>query len=991
MKRTDQNTEGNPCSRPAFLLLFFVVLFFLLMTVGRARADVRATDTTNRSIKAGTMVPNPGTQAQELANITFPAPYNVFEFVVTCGACHGGTVDQNAAHFGNWAGTNMASAARDPVFRANQMIVNGQIKAATGKDGAGNMCFRCHSPNAWLSGRTDPALNGSGDGSQLIQSVLLSTDTEGISCETCHRAIGNVTMKRSNLLPTEPAWNMMSGLDDWPHTGQPYPQGPLAGMPLGDATLQFNDGMTYGGKYSGSVGLSFGDLPIFGTYYTGQTYGIYPEGWLNAMGQDVSGQVVVNPDGTTPVNFEAPIGPPLKNGGPGYDYQNQAIAIEHPTFKDDFIRSSEFCGSCHDLSIPVLNHGSPEQRTYTEWKFSAFGKFSSNGVATGMNSARCQDCHMPTMKHEYSDTARVSLNPDPTLTGYFPYGKDRNPNGGTAFHKMAGANRDLPQMMKVLYPEVDLEVVGAPTGKDTRVFPGLLSDRSAAWNRTTRNTEISMVEAASVEIVGISEVAPGSYEAQVKITNHSGHRIPSGYPDGRRLWLSFAVKNGATTVYESGYYDQATATLYNDATKSGFARALGSVVDKANNAVMVYEKKTGKANGDGTFAMSVSILNEQVVFDNRIPALGYSKNDYFAGGTKFITYTGTSELAVKPAEDPNRYPDGQNWDVVTYRFTADPGLAATFVARAGLYWQTHTRELMEFLKENDTSTQAPEGPPNIFDPNYPLTPNYLIDKVGRANMTDLNGNPLSNNWGGIAYAAWKMTGKGDPLLVAVADTAATRPVAPIGLKAANPAYTDPTTGAVIKDPFTMDVTWDRVADAEGYLVWVRYGVDTSDPALATSTASWDKLAIVRQPPAGAPSVLHEALNVAKTYQYKVQAYNGRGMGPESVVVAAQTPIDLPLTPINTAVKAPVVPGGVTLTWYDQADNEQGFVIQRQTLAPNGAKAPFADYALAPALPGFGGVTWTDTGVVQGETYNYQVAAYNPSGRSTFDLPVAAVV
>jgi|GEM_PF-558385 len=984
-----------PCiifSRSAFSL-FWLIAFLYLIAAGNALADVRGTSAANRTVRAGSTVPNPGTQPQELGNITFPAPYNVFEFVVTCGACHGGTVDQNAAHFGNWAGSNMASAARDPVFRANQIIVNNQIKAATGKDGAGNMCFRCHSPNAWLSGRTDPAFNGSGDGSQMIQSVLASTDHEGISCEACHRATGNVTMKRIDLLPSDPAWNMMAGIDDWPHTGAPFPSGPLAGLPFGDATLQYNDGMTYGGKYAGSVSLSFSDLPIFGTYYTGQTYGIYPDGWLNALGQDISGQVVVNADDTTPVHFEAPIGPPLKGGvGPGYDYQAQAISIEHPTYKNDFIRSSEFCGSCHDLTVPVLNHGMPEQRTYTEWKFSAFGKFSSNGVATGPNSKRCQDCHMPTLKHEYSDTTRISMNPDPTLTGFFPYGKDRNPNGGTTFHKMAGANRDLPQMMKLLYPEVDLEVIGAPTGKDTRLFPGMMSDRSAAWNRTTRDTEVTLAEAAGVEILGITEVTPGNYEAQVKVTNNSGHRIPTGYPDGRRLWIAFSVRNGTTTLYESGYYDQACVELYNDSSKTAFARARGPVIDQAQNAVMVYEKRTGKGNGDGTYAMSVSLLNEQVVFDNRIPPKGYTRNDYFAAGTGFTTYSGANEAAVTPVDDPNRYPDGQNWDVVTYRFTAPQGLSATLTARAELYWQTHTREFMEFLKTSDTSSYAPEGPPDIFDPNYPLTPNYLIDKIGAANMTDLAGSPLNNNWGGIAYAAWKLTGKGEPMLVATADTSAVLPVAPTGLTATSPPYVDPTLGITIKDPFTLNVSWNRVADADGYLIWVRYGVDTGDPALPTATASWDKLAVVRQPPAGqTPSVIHEALNVAKTYQYKVQAFNGRGTGPESATVAAMTPIDLPLNPINTKVVPPVMPNAATLSWFDQADNEQGFVIQRQTRAANGTTAPFADYAVAPALPGFGGVTWTDTNVAQGATYNYQVAAYNASGRSTFDLPVTATI
>ena len=97
---------------------------------------IAVADVLDRTPPRGT-VPNPGTQQQELANITAPAPYNVFEFVVTCAACHGGTIDQKAGHFGNWAGTSMASAARDPIFRANQIGVNNAIKAVTGEDGAG--------------------------------------------------------------------------------------------------------------------------------------------------------------------------------------------------------------------------------------------------------------------------------------------------------------------------------------------------------------------------------------------------------------------------------------------------------------------------------------------------------------------------------------------------------------------------------------------------------------------------------------------------------------------------------------------------------------------------------------------------------------------------------------------------------------------------------------------------------------------------------------
>ena len=670
-------------------LISLTLLALMAMAVSLVYADIPG-----RNLPGGT-VPNPGAQQQELPNITFPAPYNIFEFVVTCMACHSGTIDQSAGHGANWAGSNMASAARDPIFRANQVIVNNTIKNATGQDGAGNICFRCHSPNGWLSGRFDPTMGGRADGSDMIQSIVLSTDTEGISCEMCHRATGAVTMKRPDLNPADPVWNMMAGpVGEWPHAGNPYPAGPTAGNPYGDATLQFHDGMSYGGKYGGMVELSFSDLNIFDTgilgTYTGQTYGIInpfftgfiqppPPGMpaTNSLGEVLAW----NPDGSLAFQFEMAVTPDAMWG---------SVSPEHLTRENLFIKSPEFCGSCHDLTIPVLNHGMPEQRTYTEWKYSGY---SASGT-------RCQDCHMPTMKHEYTDSALVSLNPDPLLAGWYPNAKDRNPYGGTTFHKMVGANRDLPQIMKILYPEVDLEVVGAPTGHDPMIFPGMLSDRGPMWDRAHRNTEISLRDGVSVQIVSppTETATAGVYQVTVRVTNNAGHKVPSGYPDGRRMWISLDVKDAVgAMVYQSGFYDAASARLFNDDTLAGFNRALSNAIDSTagQNAVMVYERKTGVCDPAVTSCtMSLNLLNDTILFDNRIPPAGFTYADYRVNGAAFWTYGAN----FVPTEDAARYPDGQNWDEVTYTFSAPAGQALT--ARAEVFYQTLPREFIEHLNDS---------------------------------------------------------------------------------------------------------------------------------------------------------------------------------------------------------------------------------------------------------------------------------------------------
>jgi Fibronectin type III domain len=969
-------------------------------------------DVPGRATPANTSVPNPGTQQQELGNITAPAPFNVFEFVVTCMACHGGTIDQNVGHGGNWAGSSMASAARDPVFRANQLIVNEAVKNLAGDDGAGNMCWRCHSPNGWLSGRFDPNLNGDAQAGNIIQSILLSTDTEGISCEMCHRTMGNVTYKRGDLNAADPAWNMLAGVTDWPHSGATFDsaEGPTPGEPYGDTTLQFIDNMTYGAKWSGSANIHFSDLPTSNDY-TGQTYGVYPFTWTGPVTPNPAGMpatnsagqtIKYNPDGSTSIEFQDLTITP-------HPYLS-AISVEHPTFGGaagvngdlTFVRKPEFCGSCHDLTIPFdVNiptgtgtyrmQGMPEQRTYTEWRFSDFG-YQADGVTPKAGFKRCQDCHMPSLKHEYADGIPEGYNPDPALVGWYPYAKDRNltldpvsGKYGTAFHKFAGANRDLPDMMTVLYPEVDLEVLGAPTGNDPTVFPGMLSDRSTMWARTKRNTELSLKDAVTVQITEGPILDSGNvYRVKVKVTNNTGHRIPSGYPDGRRFWIALDVKNGGgTTVYQSGYYDTADSLLYADSSKAVAegnpairaqvpqigAPGAGVSLGSANNRVMIYEKRTGSdLEKDGTYNISVNLLNEKVVFDNRIPPAGYSFLDYFSSGARFVSYT-TDGTTVSPTEETTatRYSSvpGQNWDEVTYYFTST---TAPTIARAEVRWQIHTREFMTHLRDMGGMTftsPRPEGPPSVFELNYPLVPNYLSDVINLSTVEDpynFTGSkkkpkpvPLNDNWGGIAYASWLLTGRGAPYLGAAAETGKTAPDPP-GTPTVTPL-----------DSSHLQISWGAVNGtnpAEGYILWVAYG---ENPGV---TADWDKLAVV--PASAAPSFMHDVLNPDKTYTYKVQAFNAAGISADSNPGSGKTQ-QVVLQPVVNLRLVRIKGSQVTLGWDDiNGSAKDGFVIERQEVSPN--PGAFVQVGTLPATGTQTSFTFTDKTAQRGRTYLYRIAA-----------------
>ncbi len=85
-------------------------------------------------------------------------------------------------HF-NWLGNMMAHSARDPIFRAALTI------AEQDHPGIGQFCWRCHSPVAWLEGRSIPY-----DGSNFEP-----IDEDGIQCDVCHRMVNPLSYEGREL------------------------------------------------------------------------------------------------------------------------------------------------------------------------------------------------------------------------------------------------------------------------------------------------------------------------------------------------------------------------------------------------------------------------------------------------------------------------------------------------------------------------------------------------------------------------------------------------------------------------------------------------------------------------------------------------------------------------------------------------------------------------------------------------------------------------
>lgn len=497
-----------------------------------------------------------------------------------CRTCHAGYDDADDYEpWESWRGSLMASAARDPVFRAALAI------AEQDHPDAADFCVRCHSPGAWLRGRsevpdydptqTDPANRPRFEADRANRPP--TDDLDGVGCMVCHRS-------------TDPT-------DDQ----------------LFNARLVIADG-------AGNGDLRFGP----------------------------------------------------------YDYPPGTEA-GHPTAVSTFLPTSRLCGQCHDITNPIaMGHRAEPggvtdtgrlfaiERTFSEWQASAFAG----------RGQTCQSCHLPTVDHAVQ-VASFGSFPD-TL------------RDGAVRHQLLGSASWQLRAIASTIPDP---------------APGIALYLDANADRI----DTFMRGAASVEIRQ-SALAGDTATATVRITNLTGHKLPTGYPEGRRMWLEVDVVDAdGTVVAGSARYDATTATLEQDAQ------------------ARVYEARMGVRQTDGTATPGFHfVLADTLIEDTRIPPEGFA-----------------------PAADDDDAPLGRDYlDSATgsYRHYDEPTYTlaslcgtGTLTLRARLRFQATTREYVEFLRDHAPVSEDPAM--------------------------------AGQSWGQVAYAAWMEHGGATPIEMASAEVA----------------------------------------------------------------------------------------------------------------------------------------------------------------------------------------------------------------------------
>jgi hypothetical protein len=336
----------------------------------------------------------------------------------------------------------------------------------------------------------------------------------------------------------------------------------------------------------------------------------------------------------------------------------------HDAVFSEFFRGSDLCGTCHDVGnvtlsrLPdgtyTLNSGTapapvgdprgqfPLERTYGEWKASAFsaGPVDAGGSFGGLQTqvSTCEDCHMPRIAAQGCNFDTVNARPD------------------LAIHEFAGAADWVLAM-------IEASADGGPPDAGVPASDDGTSDAGAPLERGRANARSMLSRAATLSVKQTGSAL------HVRVTNESGHKLPTGHIEGRSVFVSVRMFDATgNTVGEFGHLDPATGE-----------------VDQ--NGTMVFEMKVGlSAQAAARTGLPAGVtthmsLADTIVLDSRIPPSGFTNAALVAAGAPVVGAF---------------YPDGQNWAEMNYAIPA-----AAVRATVTLYYQAVTPEYIQALRDGN--------------------------------------------------------------------------------------------------------------------------------------------------------------------------------------------------------------------------------------------------------------------------------------------------
>lgn len=658
------------------LILFVLLLVLIYATVYIAQAW------TPKAVINDELVRMPGTQPGQVS----------LEASGRCLNCHS-DYNQTVEPGFNWMGSMMAQAARDFLFWSCMTVSAQDAIWAVGTPNATDICERCHFPKGWLEGRSDPT----------NASLMNGADYDGIQCDFCHRMYDPFFEYTYDGSREGADWASY-----WDENGN-------LSQPGADETLAVDraDGQT---------------VPLFngGSFITqAEDSKLIP--WSSTYLENGSGQFFISADNAKRASFAD-------------------AAARHKTLYSRYHKSKYFCGTCHDVSNPILaNLGLDSsvpadqgnlvteqysaynyfhvERTFSEFMLSAYGQyggaptnieFQTQGAPDITQAAKCQDCHMRDVVGEGGNKKGAPVRPTES---------SEHPNSGQPLHDLTGGNAWVSTVLASAVPgspnhdPINESLLGqGPAILTLDMTQGVGLDPAALLAGADRAKQQLQLAATIKNVV----FQPGSGDLTFRIQNNTGHKLISGFPEGRRMFVNVrAYDSYGQLLYEINPYDATAGTLKGlpGYTVDDYFGPDGLLADpqgiissgESYTDALVYEMHP-----------SSSLTGEQETFhfalsdgrykDNRIPPKGFDISSAAERHSEPVWH-GTISPDYFTADE---YAGG--YDDVSINIPI-PGAASVEI---NLYYQTTSREYIEFLRDeiNGTgstlNTPTPSGDPEAY-------------------------------------------------------------------------------------------------------------------------------------------------------------------------------------------------------------------------------------------------------------------------------------
>ena len=585
----------------------------------------------------------------------------------------------------DWMGSMMAQSARDPIFWACFTVAQQDSVWALGNANAGDLCERCHFPAGWLGGRSDPP----------NATLMSGDDFDGIYCDFCHSMYD--PFFETTYSGSREGSDWAGYWDEFGNTGP------------GSGTLSQNEATNTNQE---DVTLSTGIKMFSGLdFYTKFNVPLYPNYTENG-----SGQFFCSGNGQKRASFSD-------------------AAATHQMLYSRYHKSKYFCSTCHDVSNPALANlglaGLPDQsggadliteqysafryfhveRTFSEFMLSEYsqqGGASTNPefaqLTGGIDwAAKCQDCHM-------SDLVGVACNKKNAVLR--PGESSEHPNSGLPFHDMTGGNAWISYILGTLdtsVPEYD------PCNVQILDQGPLALTLDLGLGETPVNNGSRLIEGSNRAKEQLSVAAtiknltydPNSGHLSFQIQNNTAHKLISGFPEGRRMFVNIEAYNDyGCEIYAANPYDYEVGTL------KGLPNSLSlpdlepwqEYVDE-----LVYEvhPKSDLTGEEQTFHFVLATGRSK---DNRIPPKGF---DVSSAAERL------SEPVWHNESDPNYFTAAEyagGYDQVDINIPPD----AAYI-EVKLYYQGTSREYIEFLRDEITGDAN-----SLYSPTFSGEPNAYI-------------------------------------------------------------------------------------------------------------------------------------------------------------------------------------------------------------------------------------------------------------------------